>query len=535
NEGEKIFGMGQYQQANLNLKGCILELAQRNSQASVPFMISNHGYGLLWNNPAIGKVTFGENLTEWTAKSTKQLDYWITVDDSPGNIEENYTDVVGRAPTIPEYALGFWQCKLRYQTQEELLEVAREYKRRGLPISVIVCDFYHWPYEGDWRFDEEYWPDPKAMVDELKDMGIELMVSVWPTVEYQSESFADMFENQMLVRTEMGGRITQLNNAKFIDATNQEARNYVWNKLKKNYYDYGIRTFWLDEAEPEYFEYAFEQYRYQLGSDLEVGNSYPRYYSQMVYDGLKQEQQEDVISLVRCAWVGSQKYGSLIWSGDIDSSFRSLRNQLSAGLNMGLAGIPWWTTDIGGFHGGHIEDKKFHECLVRWFEFGAFCPVFRLHGDREPHKKPLGTTKGAQVASGADNEVWTYGEEVYKICKKYMFIREKLREYIKQQMEIASTKGTPVMRPLFYDFYDDEKTWEIKDEYMFGSQILVAPILYEEMTERKVYFPEGNWIHIDTKEEYKGNQTCIVQAPLNSMPVFVLKGKKTNLIKLYDL
>ena len=160
------------------MKGCVVELAHRNSQASIPFALSNKGYGMLWNNPAIGSVTFGKNLTEWTALSTRQMDYWITVGDTPAEIEEAYADATGKVPMMPDYGCGFWQCKLRYQTQEELLEVAREYKRRGLPISVIVADYFHWPHQGDWKFDKDYWPDPKAMVEELESMGIKLMVSI---------------------------------------------------------------------------------------------------------------------------------------------------------------------------------------------------------------------------------------------------------------------------------------------------------------------------------------------------------------------
>ena len=164
NDGEKIYGMGQYQQPYMDMKGCVVELAHRNSQASIPFALSNKGYGMLWNNPAIGSVTFGKNLTEWAALSTRQMDYWITVGDTPAEIEEAYADATGKVPMMPDYGCGFWQCKLRYQTQEELLEVAREYKRRGLPISVIVADYFHWPHQGDWKFDKDYWPDPKAMV-----------------------------------------------------------------------------------------------------------------------------------------------------------------------------------------------------------------------------------------------------------------------------------------------------------------------------------------------------------------------------------
>ena len=181
-KNEKLFGMGQYQQPYLDLKGLDLELAHRNSQASVPFLISSKGYGLLWNNPGIGRAVLGKNIISFEAFGTKALDYWITVGDTPAEIEENYAKVTGTVPMMPEYGMGFWQCKLRYQTQEELLEVAREYKRRGLPLDVIVIDFFHWPKQGEWKFDPVYWPDPDAMVKELKEMGVELMVSIWPTV-----------------------------------------------------------------------------------------------------------------------------------------------------------------------------------------------------------------------------------------------------------------------------------------------------------------------------------------------------------------
>ena len=185
---EKIYGMGQYQQPYLDLKGLDLELAHRNSQASVPFAVSSLGYGFLWNNPGVGRAVLGKNIMSFEAYSTKVLDYWIVAGDTPAEIEEAYAKVTGTVPMMPEYGLGFWQCKLRYQTQEELLQVAREYKRRNLPIDLIVIDFFHWPKQGEWKFDPVYWPDPDAMVKELKEMGIELMVSVWPTVDRTCEN-----------------------------------------------------------------------------------------------------------------------------------------------------------------------------------------------------------------------------------------------------------------------------------------------------------------------------------------------------------
>lgn len=523
NPAEKIYGMGQYQQPYLNLKGTDLELAQRNSQASVPFALSSLGYGFLWNNPAVGRVIFGKNITSWEAVSTKVLDYWITAGDTPAEIEEAYASVTGTVPMMPEFAMGFWQCKLRYQTQEELLCTAREYKKRGLPISVIVIDYFHWPLQGEWKFDPQYWPDPDGMVAELKEMGIELMVSVWPTVDYRSENFGEMMEKGYLIRTDRGFRMVMdfHGNTIHFDATNPDARNYVWNKAKENYYEKGIKVFWLDEAEPEYSVYDFDNYRYHLGPNVQVGNIYPAMYARAFYDGMKAEGQEQVINLLRCAWAGSQKYGALVWSGDIHSSFASLRNQLAAGLNMGLAGIPWWTTDIGGFHGGNPDDPAFRELLVRWFEYGTFCPVMRLHGYREPLQEPMGTEGGAACVSGADNEVWSFGEEAYGICRKYLDLREQMKPYISRMMEMAHKKGTPPMRPLFYDFPKDAACWETEDEYLFGEELLIAPVLYEKQRKREVYLPKGTeWTDLWTKKKYQGGQTILAEAPLDAIPVF---------------
>ncbi len=524
NPKEKLFGMGQYQQPFLDIKGCVLELAQRNSQASVPFLISSLGYGFLWHNPAIGKVTFGMNITEWAAQSTNILDYWIVAGDTPAEIEEAYAAATGTVPMMPDYALGFWQCKLRYQTQAELLQIAREYKRRGLPISVIVADFFHWPNQGDWKFDLEYWPDPKAMVAELKAMGIELMVSVWPTVEATSENYGEMEEKGYLIQIDRGVRIA-LSGAVHFDATHPGARDFIWAKVKQNYYDNGIKIFWLDEAEPEYNLYHYDIFRYHLGPDLKIGNIYPVLYARTFYEGMTAAGQKQVINLLRCAWAGSQKYGALVWSGDIHTTFRSLRNQFAAGLNMGLAGIPWWTTDIGGFHGGNPDDPAYREVLARWFQYGAFCPVFRLHGFRDPHRPPLSDHGGGKMLSGAPNEVWSYGEEVYQICQKYMWLRERLKPYITGLMQEAHDRGTPVMRTLFYEFPQDPHCWEVEDQYLFGRDLLVAPVMEAGVSKRSVYLPAGaRWTNAWTGETLTGGQTLTVDAPLEVIPLFLRDG-----------
>ena len=520
---ERIYGMGQYQQPYLNLKGADLELAHRNSQASVPFAISSLGYGLLWNNPGVGRAVFGKNITSFEAYGTKVLDYWFTCGDTPAEIEEQYAAVTGTVPMMPEYGLGFWQCKLRYQTQEELLSVAREYKRRGLPLDLIVIDFFHWPKQGEWKFDPVYWPAPDNMVRELKEMGVELMVSIWPTVDKESENFGEMLEKGYLIRTERGVRVGLDFEGATIhcDVTNPEARKFLWNRVKKNYYDKGIRVFWLDEAEPEYTAYDYDNYRYYAGTDLEIGNIYPVDYARTFYEGMEAAGQGNIVNLLRCAWAGSQRYGALVWSGDIASSFDSMRNQLAAGLNMGLAGIPWWTTDIGGFHGGDPNDPKFRELFVRWFQWGAFCPVMRLHGDREPRQPQYGTTGGAHCRSGAANEVWSYGDGVYEICKKYLELREKMRPYTRKLMAEAHEKGTPVMRTLFYEFPEDKTAWTVEDEYCYGSELLVAPILEARAVTRNVYLPLGNsWILTDNDMIYEGGQWITVPVTLDTMPVF---------------
>lgn len=529
-EDERIYGMGQYQEKVLNKKGATLELAHRNCQASVPFMLSSRGYGFLWNNPAIGTVTFGTNRTEWVAFSTKKLDYFITAGKTPAQIEEQYANVVGKVPMMPEYGMGFWQCKLRYRNQEELLKVAREYKRLGIPVDVIVIDFFHWTRQGDFKFEPRDWPDPDAMIAELKEMGTELMVSVWPTIDSRSENYETMSREGYLISSDRGMNINMnwMGETVFFDATNPDAREYVWNVCKKNYYDKGVRIFWLDEAEPEFGPYDFDLYRYQIGSALQCSNIYPLMYSKGFFDGMTKEGQENVCNLVRSAWAGSSKYGALVWSGDVSSTFRAMREQLQIGLNMGIAGIPWWTTDIGGFLGGCGEDPNFRELLIRWFAFGAFSPVFRLHGERVPHIEPeQAVIDGvSQMMTGADNEIWSFGEENFEIMKKFIFMRERLRPYIRECMKEAHEKGTPVMRAMFYEFPEDKTCWEVESQYMFGPDIIVAPIFELGQRSRQVYLPKNqSWKDAKTGEIIEGGQFVKVDAPLDEIPLFVRTEK----------
>jgi len=525
NEGEKIYGMGQYQQPYLNLKGTMLELAQRNSQISVPFMISSLGYGFLWNNPAVGRVTFAANQTEWIARATRQMDYWITAGDNPKEILTKYTAVTGRAPMFPENLMGLWQCKLRYRTQDEVLSIARQYQKERIKIDQIVIDFFHWTVQGDWKFDKTYWPDPKAMIDELHSMGIRVIVSIWPSVDRRSENFAPMTERGLLIRTERGAAQTYdyQGDCVEIDPFNPETRKYIWEVCKRNYADLGIDGFWLDNSEPDYGVYDFENYRYCEGSALTCSNLYPQMFSRAFFEPMSEGKTEAPVNLLRCGWAGSQKYGNVIWSGDVPSTFEAFREQLQAGLNIGLAGISWWTTDIGGFMTDDVNDPDFQQLLIRWYQFAVYSAVLRMHGDRGPYNIPPLDDRdwgGGYLHTGQPNELWSYGEENYRIMRKYYDIRIALHDYIKKLYEDAHETGAPLIRTMFFEFPQDEKCWDLQDQYMFGEKFLVAPILYLNQYEREVYLPEGKWKNVNTGETIEGRKTVTVKAPIDEIPVF---------------
>ncbi|GCF08917.1 glycoside hydrolase family 31 protein [Dictyobacter arantiisoli] len=523
---ERLYGLGQHQHGLLDQKGATIDLIQRNSEVSIPFLFSSRGYGFLWHNPAIGRVELGTNETRWVAEATPQLDYWITVGDSPAEIMERYADATGHAPEFPDWATGFWQSKLRYRNQDELLSVAREYKRRGLPLSVIVIDFFHWSLQGDWRFDPQAWPDPAAMVQELKELGIELMVSIWPTVNPLSENFATMLERGLLLRTERGipflmsfqdNRPEGQIGVYYYDSSNPEARDFIWEQVNEHYYQLGIKTWWLDACEPEMFPLDPDNVRFHIGNGQAVANAYPLLHERGFYEHIKEAGAPAVVNLCRSGWAGSQRYASAIWSGDINSTFETLQAQIRAGLNMALSGIPWWTTDIGGFYGADINSAYFRELVVRWFQYGVFCPLFRLHGYRMESE-----SAEQMLDSGAENEAWSFGDEAYGIITDLLFLRERLRPYINEQMRIAHEKGLPPMRPLFFDFPEDAACAAIEDQFLFGSDLLVAPVLFEGARSREVYLPAGTtWTDAWSGESYAGGQRITAAAPLERIPVYL--------------
>ncbi len=525
-DGERFYGLGQEQQDFLDRKGGSYSLLHYNTKSTVPFVYSSLGYGFFWNNPSPGTVELSNNRTVWTSDSCYQADYFVIGGENPKSVTQSFSFLTGTAPVMPDWALGFWQCKLRYESQEDLLSVAREYKRRRVPIDAIVIDYFHWTEQGNWEFEPSLWPDPKAMCDELLDMGIKPIVSIWPTINPNSRNYHPMNDQNMLVRTENGqyGIFDFYGQQTFIDPTNPQTREYVWDRIKETYYSYGIKSFWLDEAEPEVHPQQFNNLKFYLGNGAQTAMLYPYYYAKTFYDGLKKEGIDDVVLLIRAAWAGSQKFGTVTWNGDIPSTFDALRQSVISGLSMAMCGIVWWNSDIGGFHQGDVESDYFRELIVRWFQFGLFCPVMRLHGARKRMKNQIDRHPGVKEPSGGDNEIWSFGERNYPILKNIIELRERMKPYIKLCSEKSHETGEGIMRPMFFDFPDDDICYSLSDQYMFGPDILFAPILSEGQTERKVYLPKGSWIRTIDKKEYEGGTFITCQAQIDEFIAFVKKG-----------
>ena len=525
--GEHIYGLGQEQEDAFDRKGTTTELQHYNTKSVIPVYYSSLGYGFIWNNPSPGRCETTLNHTMWVADSAYQADYLVFAGETPRDTMKIYSRLTGFAPMMPSWAAGFWQCKCRYESQDILLNVAREYKKRGIPIDAIVIDFFHWTEQGDLKFDPKYWPDPKAMVEELSQMGIETVVSVWPTISPRSENWRIMNERNMLVRTENGqyptfdffGLIT------YIDPTNPETASFYWDKVRNNYYSYGIKNFWLDEAEPEVHPQQFANLKFYAGNGAQTALLYPYYYNKIFYDGLRSEGETDIISLTRAAYIGSQRVGACVWNGDIMSSFHALKQSITSGLSMAMCGIPWWNSDIGGFLFGDTESESFRELIVRWFQFGLFCPIMRLHGTRLNQSYYVDEAPDVMVKGGGYNEIWHFGEENYRTIEKLINTRIKMRDYTLSLARDAHENGAPMMRPMFFEFPDDPKCYELWDQYMYGPDILFAPIYNEHQTDREVYLPAGEWVSVLDGMIYQGGASISVHAEIDQYIAFVRKGQ----------
>jgi alpha-D-xyloside xylohydrolase len=368
------------------------------------------------------------------------------------------------------------------------------------------------------------------MIKELESLGVRLAVSVWPTVDPGSRNHDPLHDGGLLVGDGDGGLLTFPWPARghgadhqpmtYFDATHAAARRYLWQQLSEHYHSLSVSAFWLDACEPDMPLELAARAVYSAGPGIQVSNLYGTLVSRAVAEGLHEAGDERPLSLVRSAWAGSQRYGAALWSGDIQPTFESLAQQIRAGLNVAMSGIPWWHTDIGGFLGGDPTDPAYQELLVRWFQYGTFSPVMRLHGDRAPNHP----TFSADM-TGGPNEVWSYGDRAYPILTAHLRLRERLRPYLLELSEQSHRTGAPVMRPLFVGFLEDPHAWTVDDQLLLGPDILVAPVAEAGARSRTVYLPDGaRWTDTATGELHRSSTTLDVPAPLERVPVFVREG-----------
>ncbi|WP_088288167.1 TIM-barrel domain-containing protein [Kineosporia sp. A_224] len=530
---ERFYGLGQHTLGRLDLKGCVVDLWQRNSQVAVPALVSSRGYGLLWNSPAVGRVELGANHTRWVAHRAAQLDYVVYAGETPADVLRRYHDLTGYPPPLPRWASGYWQSNSYYTSQDELLSVAREHLARDLPLTAMFVDYMHWTRLGEWEWDAEAWPDPAAMVAELDAAGVRLMVAVWPHVSPRSKHFGHLHDNGLLVGSADGGpalfsfadrEAPEGVALALLDLSNPAARRFYWERIEEGYHRIGVRAFWLDACEPELtagrgalFE---DSARYHLGHGTEVSSMYPLLDAQAVREGLDGVDDTESMLLVRSAWAGSQRYGAAVWSGDVQSTWESLRLQVGAGLNMMVSGIPWWTSDIGGFFGADRDSDDFRELLVRWFQFAVFWPVLRMHGNRHPDFFGAGI-----FSAGGPNEVWSFGEPAYQIMRGLLAFRERLRPYLHDVLDVTASEGTPPVRPMWFQHPDDVVAVGISDQFLLGPDLLVAPVTDAGVRSRKVYLPDGSsWRDPRAGTTHDGGRWVNVEAPIDVVPVFVRVG-----------
>ena len=530
---EHFYGLGQNQEGNLDRRGHVLRCAHDYNAPSgqsvcVPFIVTNKGYGLVWDNPSATTVAFGFNdQVRWTSDVGQRVSFFVIAGKTYDEIYTGYRTLTGDTPMLPKSAYGYIQCKQRYSSQDELMAVAQGYRERHYPIDDLVIDWFHYTKMGEMDMDPARWPDPVGMNKQLHALHFHTMISVWPRFVPEDRYYATVMKNGWFEKLADG---TPTNGLPYdragsdIDTTNPEAARWYWNVVKENYVAKGFDAFWADETEPDlppngsYFH---------IGPGTQFFNVYPLFHTAAFYDGFRRDLSARALILARDAYLGAQHNGTIFWSSDISGNWDTLKRQVSTGINFVASGMPYWSTDIGGWQYlpsrhtperpalldpsdareniGHYDD--YPELYVRWFEYGAFQPNFRSHGSRP------------------QNEVWSYGKQAEPILVKYLRLRYQLMPYIYSLAHATHETGAPFMRGLFMDFGNDPKVADIGDEYMFGPSLLVAPVTEQGRISRTVYLPAGtDWYNFWTNERFRGSQTIVVDAPIDTIPLFVRAG-----------
>jgi alpha-D-xyloside xylohydrolase len=510
---EALYGLGQHQAGVWNYRGESVDISQDNTAIAVPFLVSSNGYGIFWNNTS--RSRFNNRFANYLYISSEVadvIDYYFFYGPDLDKVVADYRDLTGQAPMFGKWAYGFWQCKNRYKSQEEILGIAKKYRDLHIPLDNIVQDWFWWNRKGEHVFNKNY-PDPKGMVDELHRENVHLMLSVWPFFEPGSAVYDEMDKKGWFVdKFKFAKPPYHTAGMAVYDATSSEARKYYWNLMEKALFNIGVDAWWLDTTEPEtegLEENILLGHKIAIGSGDRYVNLFPLFTTGAVHDGQRAaSDKKRVFILSRSAFAGDQRYGVTAWSGDINSDFFSFRRQIPAGLNFALSGIPYWTTDIGGFVSVKSDDPAYRELFVRWFQYGAFCPIFRVHGTR----------------STDQNEIWAYGPEAQAILVKFDRLRYRLLPYIYSVAWRTTNQSYTPMRPLAMDFRDDVRALNIGDQYMYGPAFLVSPVTEPAATTRRLYLPHASWYDFWTGSKTTGGNMIDSASPLDKMPLYIRAG-----------
>ncbi len=510
---EALYGLGQHQAGVWNYRGESVDISQDNSNISVPFLVSSNGYGIFWNNDS--RSRFNNRFANYLYISSEVadvIDYYFFYGPDLDKVIAAYRELTGQPPLFGKWAYGFWQCKNRYKSQEEILGVARRYRELHIPADNIVQDWFWWNRKGEFVFNKNY-PDPKGMVDELHRENFHLMISIWPFFEPGSANYDFMDKKGWFIDKFKFAKPPYHTDAMAVyDATNAEARKFYWDQVDQGLFKIGVDAWWMDTTEPET---EGQEENIQLGHKLAIGsgdryvNVYPLLDTAAVYDGQRaSSDQKRVYILSRSAFAGSQRNAVTAWSSDINSDWVSFRRQIPAGLNFALSGIPYWTTDIGGFVSGDPDDPAYRELFVRWFQFGTFSPILRVHGTRKTDQ----------------NELWSYGPDAQKILVSFDRLRYRLLPYTYSLAWKTTNDGYTPMRPLVMDFRSDVRAENTGDEFMYGPAFLVSPVTEPAATSRRVYLPDAKWYDFWNGVSVDGKREITAEAPLDEVPLYIRSG-----------
>jgi alpha-D-xyloside xylohydrolase len=508
---EAFYGLGQHQAGVWNYRGDSVDLSQDNTSIAVPLLVSSNGYGIFWNNTS--RTRFNNRFVHSLYISSEVadvIDYYFLYGPDFDKIVAGYRELTGAAPMFGKWAYGFWQCKNKYQSQQELLDVAHKYRELHIPVDNIVQDWFWWTTKGEFVFNKNY-PDAKGMIDDLHRNNFHLMISVWPYFDPGTATYADMDKRGYFIdRTKV--RAYHPAGMAVYDATNPAARAYYWNLMDKALFQIGADAWWLDTTEPETEgreENLMLSNKLFIGSGARYANIYPLMTTGAVYEGQrKASDRKRVYILSRSAFAGAQRNAVTAWSGDILSDFETYKRQIPAGLNFALSGIPYWTTDIGGFFIGNPNDPAYRELFVRWFQYGTFCPIFRVHGTRTTNQ----------------NELWSYGTDAQAILTKFDRLRYELLPYIYSVAWMTTHASYTPMRPLVMDFRQDVRAQNVGDQFLFGPAILVNPVTEPGAVMRHLYLPKAGWYDFWTGHATGGGTAIDAPAPLDSLPLYVRAG-----------